>query len=310
MISADTSTIKIGYIEEVTEGTTPGTPVFTPLRVTSESFKPSYMDEESEEITPTGNIADIVRVGAMVEGAIGFELIYGNLDDLLESLLRGAWSTDVLVNGVADTSYTFQKYVKVDGSSNDFWMLFTGCSVDKFSLNMESRKRITGSMDFRGMVPSASATITGSWGSDNTNAVMDASNDFTLDAFMGVSPLPSISSLTLDITPNTREKPEVGSLYSAGTGRGQVVVSGKVTAYIENKDLLDEAIAGNFGALTITLGSEAAKGYTISIPKVKLTNVEPVAGGNNQDMMFTADWRAKYDSGIGGTIQITRAVTP
>jgi hypothetical protein len=311
MISADTSTIKVGYVLESTEGTTPSgspAPVFTPIRVTSCHFQPEISNVESDEITPDGNVADIVDVAVGCKGTIGFEMIYGNLDDLLAYLLRGAWDTNVLKNGTTNNSVTIQEYVKVDGAANDSYWLYTGIVPTKLSLSMPNRDKITGSMDFIGMVPSVSDTVTGTWGTDNTNAVMDTSNDWEVTGFLGMSPLPTFHSLELEIDCGAREKPACGSKYSQGTGRGRVKVSGKISAYVENKALFEKALDQEFGVLELTIGSETGKKYEISIPKAKITTADKSAGGNEQDYFFSGDLQAKKDATLEATIEITRAV--
>jgi hypothetical protein len=115
-------------------------------------------------------------------------------------------------------------------------------------------------------------------------------------------------SVRLAVNNNLREQPVVASIAPAGIGSGRFEATGSVEFYLENSSIIDLFLAGTATSLSFTIGTVTAEKYTFNCPNIKLENVQHSAGGNDQDVMIRADFRALYNSGIGGTMRITRAV--
>lgn len=79
-------------LEESTWNTTPAS-AMTETRMTSESLAFNVNFIASQEITPTRDVANLIQVGADSSGDFGFEFIYSEYDDLLESALFSSWTT-------------------------------------------------------------------------------------------------------------------------------------------------------------------------------------------------------------------------
>lgn len=104
---SDANRTLVSYVREATPGTTPPTPAFKPLRITTDGliFRPTTV--RSNELVNSRRVRDMVRVGHEVGGSLGFEFLYGNLDDLLESILFNLWiPTTVRYNVTADSEIT------------------------------------------------------------------------------------------------------------------------------------------------------------------------------------------------------------
>lgn len=95
---ADTAQLAVGYIEEVTWGTTPATPELTALRITGESLKKDLDSIVSGEIRSDRQIEDAIVVGGQIAGDFKFELSYGEYDVVFSHLFMNAW-----VSGQTDT---------------------------------------------------------------------------------------------------------------------------------------------------------------------------------------------------------------
>lgn len=305
---ADASKTRLAYIEEVTENTTPSSPAFQVMRFTGESLNYNKQTVVSNEINATRNVTDLIDVGYDVAGDINFELSYGTLDALLESLMQSGWASDVIENGVTPTYFTFEK--TFEQGATDSYFRFTGCQVNSMSLNIQARQVITGTLNImgRGHTTATAIIASATYTAANSNAVMSASADVGSLALTGITGTPRLMSITLNITNNLRGQPEVGAKPLAGIGAGRFVVTGSLEAYFENLNMYNAFKDHTSVEVEVTLGSVADEKYTLHIPVIKLSNGVITAGGNDQDVMATFDFQGILDSGIGATMELTRAV--
>src|SRR3546814_9195478 len=99
---------------------------------------------------------------------------------------------------------------------------------------------------------------------------------------------PKISTITRNATNILREQAVVGSDELAGIGSGRFEVNGTMEIYLENKELLDLYIAATAADLSFTIGSTTTEKYSFTLPSIKLSSAEVVAGGNDQDEVGSA----------------------
>lgn len=301
----DSSQSRLSYIAETVEGTTPATPAFKNIRFTDENFKPAIQYTTSNEIRPDRNVPDLTPVSSNAGGSFGIELSYGSFDDFLEALLCGTWASNVLINGTATKAFTIEK--TFEAGTTDQYHRYSGARVNTLSLNVRASEMVTGSFGLlaRGMT-SAQAIIAGAtYTAANTNPVINATSNFAALVMTGVTS-PAIMGLKIDITNNLRQQPVVGSLSSKGIGTGRFVVTGEIEAYFENAQMLDMYIGNTATDLTFELGGASTQKYQIKIPKLKFSDAEIIAGGNDQDVMCKMPFQAIFDSTTVASIKITR----
>jgi hypothetical protein len=313
MSFADASGTRLAFVAESTENTIPASPSWQNLRFTSESLNYNKQTVSSEEIRADRNVSDMIDVGFGVGGEIGFELSYGTLDSLLESLLFSTWSTNVLKNGITPKSFAFEKTFET--GATDQFMRFSGCQMASMSLAIAARERITGTLSVLGMGHSkAAAALSGATYTDgNTNAIMAASGDVGSLSLSGVSPNPTLMSVNLNIENNLREQIAIGNRGPVGIGAGRCVITGSLEAYFEDLTLYNAFYGHDDVGISMNLGSVSGSKYTINLPKTKLTAGTINAEGNDQDVMASFDFQAIYDSSgspaFGASMSITRAVS-
>ena len=104
---ADANAAALGYIAEVTWGTTPSSALQT-LRFNSESLQDQEESTESAEILSDRQLRDVIKTGRFSQGDISGELSIGTLDTLLEGARGVDWTTNVLINGSTKKSFTFE----------------------------------------------------------------------------------------------------------------------------------------------------------------------------------------------------------
>lgn len=306
MAIGDSSQTRVALVPEVTLGTTPATPTFVNHRYNSETLKINRGNVTSDEIREDGNVTDLIQVSGAAAGGLSGEMSYGTNDLILESALGGAWSTNVLTNAQAISGFTIEKTIEL--GATDAYLRHTGMVANTFGLNVRANQIVTWNSDFLGLGGSTdTAIITGAtYTAANTKAVLSAGTGFASLSAGGTTPI--ITGLTLNTTRNLRQQQQAGSLDAAGIGTGRFVVTGEIDAYFENATLYDLFLAGTASALSFNIGTETNEKYTFSVPKIKFSDGEVLAGGNDQDMMVRLPYQGIYDSGIGGTLRITRAV--
>lgn len=300
----DSSQTRLAYITEVTYGTTPASPVFKNQRFVSESLNANIENIVSNEIRADRNVTDLIQVGANAGGAVDFELSYGSFDDWLESLMYGAWSSNILKNGNTQKSFTIEK--TFEAGATDQYHRFTGCIANTLKLAIQAKQVVTGSFEFlaKGATTAQAIIASATYTAANSNPVINAAVNFASFSMSGVTS-PELTSLNLNITNNLRRQNIVGSLDARGIGTGRFEVSGEATLYFANASLYDLFLAGTASNLTFVIGGASTKKYQFDIANLKFEKAEIVAGGNDQDVMAKVSFRGLYDN-TDNTLKITR----
>lgn len=309
-VGASTNEVRLAMIAETAWGTTPTSPTFDTVRLTSESLQPNKETVDSSEIRADRNLSETMMVGQGAEGSIDFEWSYGTFDDLLAAALFSNWSTDELVNGVTPTSFTIERTTPV-GAGNSYDR-FLGMIPNTLSLSVTARQIVTGSAAFIGRQMEVDNTIiVGATYNDATQArIMTAATSVGLLSVGGLSPTPRIRSLTLEINNNLRTQDEIGNLYNAGVAPGDFLVSGTLEAYFTSGSLAQAYLDHDDVSLEFTLGEDSGSRYRILVPTVKLTgDLGKNASGKDADVVLSLSWQANLDRtspGIGGTLLVER----
>lgn len=309
MSIAETDGMRLAYIEETVIGTTPPTPAFQTLRFVSESIVSAKQTIESAEIRADKNVSDITKVGFQVAGGIDSEFSDGAFEDFMEAVMRAAWSTDELINGLAPKAFTFEK--TMDTGSTDSFFRYRGCYINEMTIAGQSRQFLTVSFGIMGIGidPGASAIITGAtYVAAPTKPVMSAGSEVGSITVSGTT-LPAIMGFEIKVAGNNREQLQIASNDLAGIALGQLVVTGKLNLYVDGIDEYNLVVSHTDVAIVINLGSATGEKYTFTIPKAKLLVGDPIGSGNGSDVTFDVEFQGYFDSGIGGTLQIDRNVT-
>lgn len=92
MTLASGTRARLSYVEEVTRGTTPGSPTMKTLRATTRNVNLVKNMLESAEVRADRQKADVRHGFNRVEGGVGFELSGQSYDDFLAYALGGTWA--------------------------------------------------------------------------------------------------------------------------------------------------------------------------------------------------------------------------
>ena len=308
------SRTRVAYVAEATAsafGTTPATPTFLEIRRTGGNLTTKKGTAVSDEIHLDRNVRSEYQLSQDPEGPYDFELTYGTYDDILAAALFGTWSANSMWNGGAnptEQSFTFEETLDTGGGTNAY-RRFVGCEVESLALNFNARKGVTGSVNIWGQTETNGTSIISgaTYTAPNTN-IVEVANSVASLAILGLSPVPIVKSMTINIANNLRRREGLGSLYEAtNPGAGQIDVTGTMDIYFSSNTLNASILAHATGALSFTVGAVTAKKYTINMPVIQLLSGAVQIGGKNDDVMYRVPFRAIYD-GTNGSIQLTRAV--
>lgn len=307
MTVPDGSLLRLAYIAEVTIGTTPTSPTFQTLRYESSDIRITKTTDIPNEVRSDGNVASIVDVGRAVTGSIKGLLSYGTYDDLIAAALRGSWSTDVLVNGTTHKAFTIEEFY--EQGATDTYIRYRGCRINSWDLELTSRQSVKSNFGIMGIdspTPTSAILSGATYTAATTTEVMNAGLNVSALAITGISNSPKIQKMTMRFNSNIYQNDEVGAYAPYSHGLGRAEITGTISAYFENVDTYNAILSHTTVAIAFTLTDAAGNSYAVSIPKAKLLDGGPSKPGNGRAVMIEVPYQAFYDSGIGGSIQITR----
>lgn len=301
---ADTSKLGLAFIAESAWGTTPGSPTLTALRFNNTNLKQASDTKVSEEIRTDRQIPDIIRMGARAIGDIGAELSYGTFDTLLESLMQGAWTTNVLSNGSTRKSLTIEKSIN---ESTPYYELFKGMEVGSARFNFAVNEIVTLTLSLMGKHAGASASsVTGSAiTAAPTGPVMNCNSGITAIT-EGGGALAQVLSISLNVDNGSRFKHELGNTQPIELGYARHLVSGELRAYFQNVTLYNKYLNNTASSLAWTV-SDGTSSYAFSLPAIEyMDGAELETPGSDQDIIVRMPFHAKRDTVTGKTMRITR----
>ncbi len=118
---SDANRTTVAVVEETTLGTTPATPAFEALRVTSSALTYAKTSVTSKELVADRQISDLIAVGFNANGDIPQEASYGAIDTLLRGAMMSDWvytsvRANTLATNISAVSATAYTVVASDGS--------------------------------------------------------------------------------------------------------------------------------------------------------------------------------------------------
>jgi hypothetical protein len=296
---------RVAYGKESTWGTTPtGVAASQFVRYTGVNSTNEKQTVESGEIANSGEVADIIQVSRRGGVSMNWELSYGNLDDLLESLFANAWSSNVLTVGATRKSITVERQFTDIGR---YWT-YAGALCQQLTLNLAVGRILTGSIGFmsKGLLEAGSSAFTGgSTVASPTNAVMDPIASLQLAQEGGAGSIAGITDITLNLSRGLVDMPQAGSADPLDLQSGQFVASGSFSCYFADATYIAKHLSHVTSSLAFTLGGASNLKYAFLFNKVKLTIPDIPNGGLNQPLIQQVQWKALRDAS-NTTCKITR----
>lgn len=205
-------------------------------------------------------------------------------------------------------SYTIEQSF-LDHKPIDYQYIY-GMIVDSLSMSMTAAAFVELSSTFMGATASATTSrITGATDiSANDNPVMNTSSNVAQIA-RGKSKIEGanyVSDLSLEINNNCRRRNAVGVFGTQSIGLGEFAVTGTMTTYFSNAELLQTLINNEETSLNYALHDNRKHMYLFDLPRVKYSSGNPEVGGKNEDVMLSLEYQAIRDGDLGYTLGITK----
>jgi hypothetical protein len=295
---------QILYVEEGTYGTTPGTPTMSVLRNTGGSgIAQSRSQLLSQEMRSDRQIASM-RLGTKRASLdVPIEFSYGSFDAILESAMFSAWDTvstpNALVTGVTQKSFSIEEgFTDIPA-----YIVSRGMVVDGFDLSARPDAMVTGSIRFQGQAveaPSGTPLDATPDAATTTEPFTTYEGSISVDG----TPVGIVSGIDLAIANGLDPKFPVFAQEAYRMGYGRSNVSGSLTVFFDNTDLLTKALNETAIALVVTFEDIAGNQIRVTLPNVKLGDESRNVTEN--DITESLPFQALYDDLEGTNIKIER----
>ena len=299
MAFAQGSRSSLSYITETTFGTTPAGN-FQNLPFTSHSLNMTKDRVEGTDIQ-ADRMSRVDRHGnRQVAGDITGDLRDGDFDELLESAMLSAWSTNVLKVGTTPKFFSIEDYA----ADIDQARLFSGCSVNTLSVSLSPNAMVVGTFGIVGKNMTMSAT-------EKTQDAASGSSPF--DAYSGTLQIGGSNSAivtAMDFTLTNSFAPTfvVGDDSAPALEVGNAVVEGTISAYFEDAALINRFVNETETPLKVTVGDNAGSPNTMEFffPRCKINSADVGVDGPTSRIV-NLTFVALRDSTEATNLRITRS---
>jgi hypothetical protein len=294
------------YCKESVFGQIPANPKMRALRHTSCTMQLEKEVFQSNELRSDAQISDLRHGNKQSGGDVGIEFSFAEFDDLLAAAVRSEWKDNpeqpghqYLVAGVKQQSFTFERVF------NDIkkYQQFTGMEVDSFTFTVEPNAMVTGSLSFVGS------------GVDFKDNPLDPDpkpsfafspyDGFKGKLVEGGNVISVVTSMEVSIENNLEAAFVIGSDVAEAIIGGRINVSGTISAYFQNMDLLRKFVDEIETSLQFTLGDGIKESYIVTLPRVKYSGGDNPVDGEGP-VTLSMPFQALYDEASGTNIRIDR----
>lgn len=300
MPQASGSRHSIGYIKEVTYGTTPATPAFKAFRHNSSTLNLNRAAFGSDELRADRMIADWRAGTRNAEGNIVTELSRTSHDDMFAAALCGVWSGNVLKAGIVRDSFTLERNFQDVGE----FLRYRGAQIDTLQLSMTTGAVVGLTFGFFAKAMDLGQTIiTGAtYPAAPTTKTMDAISGSITE---GGSPIAVATEVSLSLSNNMNPRFVIGSAESLEPSIGRSSLTGTLSAYFESSVLYQKFLDNADSSLSVVC-SDGTDTLTFLVPKLKYTGGDvPVSGEGPVSIQMP--FQGIYDPTTGTSFQITRS---
>lgn len=287
------------FAPEASFGMLPDVPQFYRFRHSSCTLEVSKDSLQSSELRDDSQISDFRLGNRKAGGDVGFEFSYGAFDMFLAAAVRGAWAGNVLKAGLTRPTFTIQRLFRDIGQ----YETFVGCEVDSLALKVATNAMVTGTVNFVGKDAGFSDTPLSL---SPLNAGTDAPFDgFSGQLYEGGALCATITAVELNISNSLEPLHVIGNRATAGVTAKRINLTGTVSGYFANLDLLKKFLAEEESSLRLIIGDGVSRSYEIRIPRLKYSGASnPV--NDESTVQISMPFQALLDNVEGSNIVMTR----
>lgn len=306
MTISQNSRASLATIVEATFGTTPATPTLITL-----PFATHSLDDTRQTLGGTDIRGDemerFLRLGDVsVTGDITGDFRKGDYDTLLESVMRNAWSTNVLKVG------TTPKFMTIEETAADIGQFrqFKGMTANTMNIAVNSGSstpvQVTFGMMGREVTQSATTVATTLTDASGNSPFDHYSGDFALGD-VATSSAFCVTAISFDVARSYEAAYCVGDPLTKAMISGNAAISGTFTAYYEDETLLARYTGETLTELELSVDDQTgANPYTFLFPAVKFTGAPVPVSGPTGARLVEIPFTALYDATEASNLVITR----
>lgn len=316
------SQTRIGYISEVTAGTTPATPAFNIIPIQDFSLtlsKDTFTDttiqsDRQNHYFKHGNkkvggdiTCTLLSAGATPSGNTIF-------DPFWESLFNAAWLTNELKIGNTNKSFTFEKTI-TDTAATKTYFRYKGCQVTGASIEVSLTAPTKVKWTIAGLDADALSTaiLTGATYVDvpaTPQPLIHINSNNTFKIGLNVAGLTAttlMTAFTLNIQNGSDINYYLGSAVAGSITSSKAQITGSATFYFSDQTIYNTFVNETQQALEVKL-SDGSKSLTILLPAVVFSAATQVINNDNT-LIVTMPFVAIYstEGSINTSIKLTRA---
>lgn len=292
----------IHFVAESVYGTTPATPTWKPFPHTGTNLAMTKDGLESEKLRGDRQVEDFRHGNQSISGDITAELEYGELDDILQAVMCGTWTADVLKSGTTRRSFTIER--KFADLATPEYHRYTGCEFNTFALSVSPNAIVSATF---GVVGKGLTLATTQVASSTYSAAGDVQpfDSFTGSIQEGGSPIAVVTSIEMTLENGLEPLFSVGSKTTNRPSIGKSRLTGNMTTYFESKALYEKFINETSSSIVLELVDLDGNSYTFELPNVKYNSGQPDVSGEGA-VTVAMDFIALYDGTDASQIVITR----
>ena len=313
-IGAVSDQMVLRYIAESTYGVTPTDGTWTAIPFTGESLFARPIKRTSNIIRSDRMELDDVKVGLEVGGAVNSTLQDANLDDFIEAVMMGTWTTNVVKIGTTNRQFSIEK--ELSDLSTVCYIVYKGLRVNAMDINIAWGEEATCNFEFIGNGTSSSEGTSlvglGSTTAYSQESMMNGADGVTSVKFGTPGGTPAEFSthymrgfrLRVDNRMTPQNACKVAGAIDVSAH--QVEVTGGLDLYVTDLEFWDRVINNTGTEVEVIIG-DGTNTYTINLPNLKFGDGDIQAGGSEQDLMQTLSFRALYYGDDTSSLVITRS---
>lgn len=235
----------------------------------------------------------------------------------------GTLGTTTLGSGNADAIQVTQTGEITNGTTTRFFTIekeftdlaaafavYRGMVASSMTMTLEAENISTGSFSFIGKKEEDTDVSIGTVAAlelstnpvvsaiEDTNAILEGGTDF------------GATQIAFTIENNLRPRPQIGELGAISIGSGIVGVTGTLQGYYEDKGVIKKYLNFTTSSLMFLATDAGGNVYIIDFPKVKYSDGERTAGGQNSDIIAALEFTAVRCPSEDVTIRIAKLTGP
>jgi hypothetical protein len=301
MAFAQGSRSSLSRITEVTFGTTPAGD-FINLPFSTHSLNLTK-DRVAGNDIQADRMPRVDRHGnRQVAGDIVVDLRDGDYDDLLESAMLNAWSTNVLKVGVTPKFFSVEDYA----ADIDQARLFTGMAVSTMGVSLAPNQMVTTTFGMVGKDMTISGTQKTQTAASGAAPFDAYSGDIAIGNVASSSAVAIVTGLDFTLTNSFAPTFVIGDDSAPSLEYGRAEVEGTLTAYFEDASLINRFLNETESELEVSVNDPTgSNAYTFLFPRIKINSADVGVDGPTS-RIISMSFVALYDVTEGTNLSITR----